>query len=286
MMAGQQWTRSRRAGFTMIEMLMSVSLALIIGTAALQIITTQAQQYTVKSLKLDTQYTLRSAASILGFAIMEASASGGDLESISATTIRIRAARASGVICSQYSQWMGLREVSGHFESQDSVFVYSVDKKDWEVREADSTLTTKSAALVQTPNCFWGDTTTAPTPDAALRLNVATAVADSVQVGSVVRAFHWTEYSLQARDGRYWLAQKQQGETAYALIVGPLLSPADSGVSFSFFDDAGATTTTPADVASVGILLRAESMHTSTAIPSSNGRLTDSLRTVVYIRNN
>ena len=181
---------------------------------------------------------------------------------------------------------MGLREVSGQFDTGDSIFVYSVDKESWEVRQANLVRMTKSTALVETPNCFWGDTTTAPTPDAAIRLQVSLPVADSVRVGSLVRAFHWTEYSLQANGGRYWLAQKRQGESDYTLIVGPLLSPADSGLSFSFFDAAGATTTTPADVASMGILLRSQSLQTSTAVSSSDGRMTDSLRTVVYVRNN
>ena len=270
----------------MIEMLVAVVLAALIGMAAFQFVATQASYYTVESLKLDTQYTLRSAATILTFAITEASASGGDLDSISATLIRIRAPRAAGVICSQYGKWMGIREVTGQFDTGDSIFVYSVDKETWEVREADNVLMTKAAALVQTPNCYWGDTTNAPTPDAAFRLNVATAVADSVRVGSVARAFHWTEYSLQASGGRYWLAQKEQGEASYTLIVGPLRSPADSGLSFSFFDAAGATTTTPADVASLGILLRAQSLRRSAAVTSSDGRMTDSLRTVVYVRNN
>ena len=99
-------------------------------------------------------------------------------------------------------------------------------------------------------------------------------------------------------DGRYWLVQRVSGASTPELLAGPLLSPADSGLVFHYYDVTGAETATPSEVASIDILLKAESredMSNYVGYVSGNGKgkggaspnhLADTLRLRVGIRGN
>ena len=67
--------------------------------------------------------------------------------------------------------------------------------------------------------------------------------------------------------------------------AGPLLSPADSGLVFHYYDVTGAETATPSAVTSIDILLKAESREDLSAYVGS-GNLADTLRLRVGIRGN
>ncbi len=104
-------------------------------------------------------------------------------------------------------------------------------------------------------------------------------------MGAPVRAFHPVQFSLEEVSGRYWLVQRISGATDPERLAGPLLSPADSGLVFHYYDVDGDVTTTPADVASIEVLLKAESSADMSAYVNS-GNLADTLRFRISIRNN
>ena len=97
--------------------------------------------------------------------------------------------------------------------------------------------------------------------------------------------FHPVQFGLEEVNGRYWLVQRVSGATDPERLAGPLLSPADSGLVFSYYDVDGVATTTPSDVATVEILLKAESREDLSAYVRS-GNLADTLRLRVSVRNN
>ena len=135
------------------------------------------------------------------------------------------------------------------------------------------------------PDCFWGDTTSAPNPEVAIDLAGSPAIIDNLLVGSAIRAFHPVQFGLEEVSGRYWLVQRVPSVIGPERLAGPLMSPADSGLVFSYYDADGDATTTPSDVATVEILLKAESREDLSAYVRS-GTLADTLRLRVSVRNN
>ena len=266
------------------ELMTVLVVASVLTASAITILTSQVALYTVHGAKLETQVSLRTGAGMLSWALQEASATGGDLTAIGTNSVTMRAIHAAGIICSTSSQWLGLYDVSGQFATNDSVLTYSRQDDAWNIVTAADTDTTPSGLSSKTPDCFWGDTTSAPNPEVAIDLAGSSTIIDSLLVGSPIRAFHPVQFDLEEVSGRYWLVQRVSGATDPELLAGPLLSPADSGLVFSYYDVDGAVTTTPANVATVEVLLRAESLKDLSAYVRS-GNLADTLRFRVGLRN-
>ena len=269
----------------MIELIISMVVAGLLTAGALTVLASQIALYTVQGAKLETQVSLRTGAGMLSWALQEASATGGDLVTIGTTTLTLRAVHAAGIVCSKQNQWLGVYNVSGQFAAFDSLLAYSLQDEDWYLGLVDVVDTTASGLATKAPDCFWGDTTSAPNPELAIDVSGPTQIVDSLLVGSPIRAFHQVQFDLEQVSGRYWLVQRVSGATNPELLAGPLMSPADSGLVFSYYDVDGVVTTTPADVATVEVLLRAESREDLSAYVNS-GNLADTLRFKVSLRNN
>ena len=285
------------SGFSVLELLVGLTIGMIIVTAISQLFITQARYYQLQRAERDVRETLRAASALLTWQLREASSARGDLYALGATSMELRAVEASAVACAYQPAGggtrFGLQEVSGYFQaaSEDSVLAYSPSDGSWLVVKVGQAWNDEAGAWsgAGTSVCFWGDSTTsAPRPQAAIELQDSAAVLSKIEVGSAVKAFRRTEYGLFQQDGRWWLGRKVGGASEYELLTGPLLSPADSGLSFTFRDMLGGVTADPAQVARVDILLRAESAGRP-ARPGSaatvHRTVRDSLRTTVVLRN-
>jgi len=111
--------------------------------------------------------------------------------------------------------------------------------------------------------------------------------AGAIPRGAPVRGFDKVVYrSYQAADGNWYLGQRNpaQGGTIQP-VIGPLTGA--DGITFSYYDTAGAVTIVPTQVAQIEIVLRA---RTSSPIRSGGGGpqdyKVDSLVTRVALRNN
>ena len=96
-----------------------------------------------------------------------------------------------------------------------------------------------------------------------------------LRVGSPVRAFRQVELGLYPWNGGWWLGRRERG-TAWVPLIGPLMSPQDSGLVLTYLDQDGNVATQPGDVALVDVLLR--------ATRDARGSRIDSLRTRVALR--
>ena len=266
----------------MVELLITMVVATMLIGAGFTILVSQMRLYSVQGAKLETQVSLRMGSSMLSWAFREMSATGGDLTAIGATSISLRAVHGSGIVCSKVGQWFGMYGVSGQFAVGDSVLAYNVPGDSWSIRKLSAADTTASGLASNAPDCFWGDTINAPNPEVTLDLG---STLDSVLVGSPIRAFHTVQFDLEEVDGRYWLVQRVSGAISPERLAGPLLSPADSGLVFSYYDRYGAVTAVPDSVATVEVLLKSESTEDLSAYLNS-GNLADTLRFRVSVRNN
>ena len=269
----------------MIELAITLVVGGLLMGAAFTILSSQIALYTVQGAKLETQVSLRTGAGMLSWALQELSATGGDLTTLGTNNVTIRAVHAAGIICSTGPIWIGVYGVSGQFAPQDSVLTYAIEDDEWNIVRVNNVDTLPATVAANTPDCFWGDTTNAPNPEVAIELVGSATIIDNLKVGAPIRAFHPVAYNLEVVDGRYWLVQRVSGATNPELLAGPLLSPADSGLVFHYYDVTGAETATPSAVTSIDILLKAESREDLSAYVGS-GNLADTLRLRVGIRGN
>ncbi len=293
--------RSRR-GFTIIELIIALTLGLIVLTSVYQLLMSQSRLYGVQREVMDTRQSLRAAAALLSYELQAVAATAGDFYAIGPSSLTMRSLQGTGVVCSMGSlgvnkRRFGLRQASGYFQGTaagvDSAMVYDMlampfgQWKVLKVKDAwngtDSWLGAPSGG--DTPVCFWGDSSVnVPRPQAVLQLLATNPQLSGIKVGDPVRNFRPTEYALFQQAGRWWLGRKMIGQANYEILTGPLLPASDSGLVFTYYDKTGAVTADPSAVAQVEIVLRAESFGSASG--AGYKTLRDSLTTRVFLRGN
>ncbi len=293
--------RSRR-GFTIIELIIGLTLGLIVLTSVYKLLMSQSRLYGVQREVADTRQSLRAAAVLLSYELEAVAATAGDFYAIGPSSLSMRSVQGTGVVCAieglGAGRRYGLQLASGYFFGDvagvDSAMVYDMQSLpfgQWnflKVREAwNGTDAWASGTGGQTPVCFWGDSSVnVPRPQATLHFIAPAPVLDVILVGHPVRTFKPTEFALFQQAGRWWLGRKvlEPGNVNFEILTGPLLPPSDSGLVFTYYDVTGAVTADPSAVAQVEIVLRAESFGSASG--AGYKRLRDSLTTRVFLRGN
>ena len=294
--------RSRR-GFTIIELIIGLTLGLIVLTSVYKLLMSQSRLYGVQREVADTRQSLRAAAALLSYELESAAATAGDFYAIGPNSLSMRSVQGTGVVCSKggtgvVKKRFGLQLASGYFQGTvtgvDSAMVYdmlALPFGQWNVLKVKEAWNgTDSWAAIGgggggTPVCFWGDSSVnVPRPQATVELFAPNPVLAGILVGDPVRAFRPTEFALFQQAGRWWLGRKVIGEANYEILTGPLLPASDSGLVFTYYDATGAVTADPSRVVQVEIVLRAESFGSASGVGYKT--LRDSLTTRVFLRGN
>jgi len=280
-----------RRGFTLVELLIALTLLAIVTAAFYRSLTTNQRVYQKQTQIIDLQQNLRAAAAILPEELREVDASEGDIKAMSATSITFRAHRWMGFMCVapvtpivggvstmmiRAQLFYGRAIVAG----SDSMFLrYEGDEG---TRYDDSWGLARPTAVAN-----------AVCPDAKPGLSVTMGVnmgalpnlINSIYNGSPVIGFETVTYALyQPSGGTDWFIGLTNVSGTQPLI-GPLLS---NGVSFAYYDSTGVVTAIPGRVARVDITVRAQTNQPvrSTAGASTLARVVDSVLTSVALRNN
>lgn len=275
--------RSSAHGFTIIELLVYVVLALIVVGAAFKVFIAQSGLHGLHRETMDARETLRGAAALLTTEMRGLSASRGDLYAIAPQSITLRSPQGSGVICSIHTTQprYGVAQVSGTFgdTADDSALVYSVSTGAWNSVKIGQVFNPPGGGL---PTCAWPGAV--PT-DTVMEV-VVSAPSDTagVTVGSGIRVFRRTEFGMLQQDGRWWLGRKVGAAASYELVTGPLRPPADSGLALHYYDAAGVETADPTQVTRVEIVLRSESFGKARSAQGVTTRF-DSVTVVAFLRN-
>lgn len=249
-------------GFTVVELLVYLVIAVIIVGGIYSVMIAQNRLYVKQRELQDVRGTLRSAGNLLAFELRQASATNGDLYSIGTNSFGVRSLQGAGVVCGIHSNGsrFGLYATGGEFDLQagDSALLFAAGGSGtgddvWLVMEVDSLYTGSSGV----PFCSWGDTATIAT-ERVIDLDSIAGIG-GVTVGAPLRVHRRVEYGLYVDGGRYWLGRKVGSAASYTKLIGPLLPPSDSGLVFTYYDQSGAVTGTVTDVRMVQILMRGES---------------------------
>ncbi len=275
--------RSSAHGFTVIELLVYIVLALLVLGAVFNVFMSQSRQHGLHLETMDARQTLRGAAALLTTEMRGLSVSRGDLYAIAPQSISLRSVQGLGVICGKHATQprYGMWHVSGTFQAtaDDSALMYSPSADAW---------SSVKIAQVWDPTgggvstCAWpGGVSTDTVPEIVVSVPSDTA---GVTVGSPMRAFRSTEFGMLQQDGRWWLGRKVSGAASYDLVTGPLRAPADSGLALHYYDAAGVETADPTQVTRIEIVLRSESFGKARSTQGITTRL-DSVTVVAFLRN-
>ena len=284
-----------RRGFTLIEMLIGLIIMGILGTALIKTMTNIQRTTGAQTARMDSQESMRAVAFYVSGLLHEVDAFEGDLVTATASTIRVRAPRWTGITCTtvstsganllvtvKKSQLFGVRSPS---PTLDSLLVFN--EVTTAARADDVWLFGKMIDTL-TQNC--------PDGSAGLRLTILIAAASGgnaaatagFTLGSPIRGFQMEELALYTDgSGVNWLGQSTADLAGTWSAVTPLAGPLQaSGLSFTYFDTLNVATATKTNVASVGLVVRSQSVTRARGSSGGNTNLRDSLTTRIALRNN
>jgi hypothetical protein len=244
---------------------------------------------------MESQESMRAATFYLSSVLRELDAFEGDLVTATATTLRYRAPRWTAMSC------------TGVTTSGSNLRVTVKRSQIWGTRTPSPTLDSLLVFNEVTVNTrgddVWllgkmVDSTNQNCPDgsAGLRLELLISSASGGNaaatagflLGSPIRGFQMEELALFTDgSGANWLGQSTADLTGTWTAVTPLAGPLQaSGLSFTYFDTLNVVTGTKTNVASVGIVVRSQSVTRARGSTGGITNLRDSLVTRVALRNN
>ena len=118
----------RSHGFTLVEVLVAMTLTGIVVAGTLKALSAQNKFYARQARILEARHAMRASATILSSEFREASATGGDLYAIASDSVALRSTVGFAIVCGVDAGGgsMSLAYASGHFrlDAADSVLVF------------------------------------------------------------------------------------------------------------------------------------------------------------------
>ncbi len=282
--------RTRRPGFTLVELLVVAVLGAVIIGAAYQSLVTQERASRATNQLIQSHDGLRAAIGILESELRETATQGGDTIGASdilvatADSIQFRAQRTLGFVCEvlpsdrRLAIWSPSSLVA--VADGDPVLVF---------QQQDPTSGTPDRWLIARAQSVTASTVAcpaSPTGTAEQRMNLLGIDGASlggsylslVQLGAPVRVLEKVTYGLYSFDGRWGLGRRSESGLD-EMIVG--LAGPGAGLTFTYLDSSRDTITAapvdPTDIATVLI----------TAVSAPRGGAdTVRLSSTVFLRNN
>ena len=292
-----------RRGFTMLELLVALVLLGLVSAAIYRVLVNNQRLYTAQTQRIDLSQNIRAASTILPAEFRELDAFDGDIAAMTATSIDIRAMRWLSFVCVPpildgnpagrqmiirgngvgTPMFFGSRYIN---ENRDSLLIY-----------LDGNQTTRlddyfvPARLPSTPGNQQCPAVGAIPAQPGTRVLFdgnflpGTNVPGAITVGAPVRGFERVRYALYQPSGdTSWYIGFQPAGQSMQPLVGPVLA---NGLTFQYFNAAGAVTAIRTQVARIDITVRA---RTSQAVRAGGqaprSAIVDSITTSVALRNN
>ena len=279
--------RPGRAGFSLVEVLVALTMLGIVGAALIATITRQQQFYRDASGTMTVRRELRSGASILPTELRSVSRAGnvaGTQTDILETTerrMRFRATTGSSIICEKgagivtsfvipppnlarhtLTAWYEMPAVGDQVAIFNEGPLTGAEDDDWHYATIVGVSTSTSACF---PSPYMDDVLDAPASKPRYRITVAAlgGLPADIKVGAVVRFLREVQYQLYQPSGsnRWFLGYQQQVNntwTAMAPVAGPYRGPGEDGLRFQFYDTTGAVTADRDRISRVDVMLKGQ----------------------------
>ena len=278
--------RTRRPGFTIVELIVAMVLFGIVMAAAMQVIVKQQRFYRGAGELLEMRTGLRQGVVTLTSDLRAIYPADGDIYDWSRSKIGFRSITGSSILClmpttttivippatlvqnNTLTTWL-TPPVAG-----DSVLIYDEgrevgnDDDLWRSHKITNvaTATSTNACLPTTGYTITGDATS------SIQYTISPALSSTTVTGAPMRFFRRVDYGLyQASDGEWYLGASDclPGRTpecsSYQPVSGPyrpLAGAASSGLVLTYFDSAGSSLTpgtgSRTKLARIGVIVRGE----------------------------
>lgn len=294
--------RARR-GFTLTELLITIVILGLLGTAVARLMLSQQRHYQRTSEEMLVRRNLRKAMAMLPTELQGISSIGGDISAFSASAITFRSTLGNSVICAKGSSTeFDIPPVNTTRTTTTSWYTMpSVGDTVYALRNDSSGVDGDywSAHRVVGVATGAGLCPAAPYTDAVLdngklryRFTVTPALPDSVLVGSALRFTRSARYNLTQAPSGNWYINRQELVGGVWLanvpVAGPFVAPGlggTGGMVLAYFDSTGAVTAQAARVARIAIQLRAQGSNSSGNVGNGTTLVRDSVSIGIAVRN-
>lgn len=255
-------------GFTLVELMLGLLVATIIGMAAITIAVRHEHLAFALEQIMESRRALREGADALRYDLRSTAPHQDAIYSMGGSFVEFRMATGFSILCgldstrtllvfpartraeTSVTSWIVAPETGDTV----MIFAASPDSSRWYAHAVASAPTSGRAC---SPNFV------ATGSDGPLAVRIATPVASDVQAGAVMRFARRARYELyRAADGAWYLGFRDCLSTrpTPCATVQPVSGPyARGGLQFRFLDSADTPTTDPRRVARIDVVLRAES---------------------------
>ncbi|MDQ8161226.1 MAG: type II secretion system protein [Gemmatimonadota bacterium] len=295
-----------RRGFTLVELLITMTILGLLGTLVATVMMGQQRFYQRTTQQMDVRRELRTAVNVMSAELRAVSSAGGDVVTFNKMSITFRNMLGSAVVCATPSRTqldlapanMGRIQLSSWTSDPavgDTVVVLRSDSSGVKGEFWSSHRITAIAS--STTYC-----PASPYLDAALdaakartRLTVTPTLADSVLAGSALRLLRTTRYALATQaSGNSYLERTEYTAGAWGTAV-PIAGPFQAasaagtgGLGFAMYDSVGTAITAVASsrsIARIDVTARADGERSSGVVGSGTTSVQDSLTISVALRN-
>jgi len=302
--SGRAVTTSR-TGFTMAETLVVLVLLAIVGGSLMNVLTKQQQFYNGTGELIAMRTQLRQAEAILGGDLRGISSSGGDITTMTDSSIEFNYTIGTSVVCKAPSagasaviipptgaltngntltSWIA----KPNFGDQAYIF-------DEGATTTDATDDTWKLYSVQSLPLGSGSCDGAFNAASANTLNLTSSISPTILDGAPVRFIRTAHYSLHRFADRLWYlgycSPTCGAGNAINPVAGPFrpyaatATPDTSGIRMTYYDSTGAVTNVPAQVSRIDITLRGQTTGYVHIQGMTKGVYHDSLSMSIALRN-
>jgi len=297
--------RAARRGFTMVELLVALVLLGLVSAALYRVLVNNQRLYMAQTQRIDLSQNIRAAANILPAELREIDASEGDIVSMTPTRLEIRAMRWLGFACTPPVLGGGLlgltMNIRGGAPGQplffgarginiatDTMLIYYDGNPTSRTDDywARGTFTGIAPVAANCP-----DATVPPQQGRLVTFNLnllglGVNQAGAIPTGAPVRGYEHVIYQLYrpAGDTSWYVGFQPAAGGSMQPLIGPVLT---NGLTFQYYNAAGAVTAVPTQVARVDITVRARTVSAvrrGGMAPAAT--IVDSITTSVALRNN
>lgn len=314
-------TLRRRAGFTLVELIVALALFGIVAGAIINLVARQQRFYRGATEMIDTRTQLRQAASVLPTDIRGMSSVAGDISMMTDTAVQFIGIFGSAIICGRppsggpivyitppnlarhtLTSWYRQPNKAG-----DIAFLFD-EKVDTSAVDDDWTANQIAQAPAPLAGACAGSPLFDPTLDAGTTgwaMTLGNGVPATVKDGAAVRFGRIVRYSVykSTTDNKWYLGYRNCGNTSCGVPVEPISGPyrdvtsggSTNGLGFTYYDSTGANLSPSTDpnvmarIARIDVKLRAAGTETknraSYSAQASNSVFKDSLMLRIAIRN-
>ncbi len=282
----------KKSGFTLVELLVAITLFGVVGTAVYQVLINNQRIYQQQTQRVDVNSNVRAALAMISGELRELNTGDplvSDIVSMSATQITYKAMRSLSLLCLDpnlaTAEVTVFRDITfglrGLDTGRDSVVIFAESDPD---DDDDLWLHANASATTTGTDCPGGVASTTIT-----LTGISAPGLDEVLSGAPLRSFEMVQLTLyQDVSGDYWLGTSRYNKTAglwgsLQPILGPL---AANGLELEYYDANGAVTADRAAVARISITVTGQTAQPVRTPDGSIDYLTVDLATHVALRNN